>query len=133
MGKLQIGISKDFTIKLFVERVFSPEALSVLSGHGWPGNVRELANVIEHAIILCPSGAILPEHLPGRFSSEVRQSTIRLPEGRSLREIEMQAIHEALDRHHGNKPKAAEELGISLKTLYNKLNQAQGAPMSKSA
>ncbi len=36
----------------------------------------------------------------------------------------MQAIHEALDRHDGNKPKAAEELGISLKTLYNKLNQA---------
>jgi two-component system NtrC family response regulator len=36
----------------------------------------------------------------------------------------MQAIHDALDRHHGNKPKAAEELGISLKTLYNKLNQA---------
>ena len=38
----------------------------------------------------------------------------------------MQAIHEALDRHDGNKPKAAEELGISLKTLYNKLNQGAG-------
>jgi two-component system NtrC family response regulator len=42
----------------------------------------------------------------------------------SLREIEMQAIHQALERHAGNKPRAAEELGISLKTLYNKLNQA---------
>ncbi len=45
----------------------------------------------------------------------------------SLRDLEMQAIAEALDRHAGNKPKAAEELGISLKTLYNKLNQASGA------
>ena len=42
----------------------------------------------------------------------------------TLRDLEMQAIHEALDRHDGNKPNAAEELGISLKTLYNKLNQA---------
>ena len=42
----------------------------------------------------------------------------------SLRDLEMQAIHDALDRHDGSKPDAAEELGISLKTLYNKLNQA---------
>ena len=41
----------------------------------------------------------------------------------TLREMEMQAIFEAVERHDGNKPLAAEELGISLKTLYNKLNQ----------
>jgi two-component system NtrC family response regulator len=41
----------------------------------------------------------------------------------TLREIEMQAICESLERNDGNKPKAAEELGVSLKTLYNKLNQ----------
>ena len=41
----------------------------------------------------------------------------------SLKDLEMQAIHESLARHDGNKPRAAEELGISLKTLYNKLNQ----------
>jgi two-component system NtrC family response regulator len=50
---------------------------------------------------------------------------------RTLREIELQAIAEALQRHGGNKAKAAEELGISLKTLYNKLNQA--AELEKSA
>ena len=44
----------------------------------------------------------------------------------TLREIEMQVIHQALERLGGNKPKAAEELGISLKTLYNKLNQSSG-------
>ncbi|MCA9203675.1 MAG: hypothetical protein KDA59_11545, partial [Planctomycetales bacterium] len=41
----------------------------------------------------------------------------------SLRELELKAIHESLERHHGNKAKAADELGVSLKTLYNKLNQ----------
>ena len=48
-----------------------------------------------------------------------------------LRDLEMEAIHEALERNDGNKPKAAEQLGISLKTLYNKLNQASS--MEKSA
>jgi two-component system NtrC family response regulator len=51
--------------------------------------------------------------------------------GLSLRDLEMRAIYDALDRCGGSKPKAAEELGISLKTLYNKLNQA--AAMQKSA
>ena len=95
-------------------------------GHTWPGNVRELANVVEHALILCDSLPIRPEHLPRRFSSP-RPSTVplRSAETLNLRDREMQTICEALDRHHGNKPKAAEELGVSVKTLYNKLNQAE--------
>jgi two-component system NtrC family response regulator len=48
----------------------------------------------------------------------------------TLRDMEMQAIHDALDRHAGNKSKAAEELGVSLKTLYNKLNQAAAQEQS---
>jgi two-component system NtrC family response regulator len=93
--------------------------------------VRELANVIEHAMILCDEPPIDTEHLPRRFSSRriVRPSLSK--QGRTLRDIEMEAIHEALDRHDGNKPKVAEELGISLKTLYNRLNQA--AALEKSA
>lgn len=110
---------------------FTPEALKLILAHSWPGNVRELANVIEHAAILCEAGPIGVEHLPNRF---VRAGVVRGPHFKpaaptttapqSLREIELAAIHEALERHSGNKPKAAEELGISLKTLYNKLNQA---------
>jgi two-component system NtrC family response regulator len=64
--------------------------------------------------------------LPQRFSSRrLRTAAVHAftTGSLSLREIEMQAIQQALDRHAGNKPKAAEELGISLKTLYNKLNQ----------
>ena len=48
----------------------------------------------------------------------------------TLRDLEMQAIHESLDRHDGNKPAVAEELGVSLKTLYNKLNQASSLEKS---
>ena len=118
------------------DAVFAPEALKVLKQHTWPGNVRELANVIEHAMILCESLPITPEHLPSRFSArradagaQVQGSASETAAPRiatgpcSLRELEMQAIQDALDRHGGNKPKAADELGISLKTLYNKLNQ----------
>jgi len=113
------------------EQVFTPEALAALSDHCWPGNVRELANVIEHAMILCNSGPISSQHLPSRFASRrLHPQTARIHAGHSLREIEIQAIHDALDRHHGSKPKAAEELGISLKTLYNKLNQASALERS---
>jgi DNA-binding NtrC family response regulator len=108
------------------DELFAPETLEMLMTHTWPGNVRELANVVEHALILCDAAPIRPEHLPRRFASP-RPATLplRSPETLNLRDREMQAIHAALDRHHGNKPKAAEELGISVKTLYNKLNQAE--------
>jgi two-component system NtrC family response regulator len=106
--------------------LFTPEALSLMSEYSWPGNVRELANAIEHAMILCDEGPIRPEHLPAHLASRrLARPTLRAVGGRqSLREMEMQAIYEALQRHDGSKPKAADELGISLKTLYNKINQA---------
>ena len=112
--------------------IFTPDAFDYLQSHHWPGNVRELANAIEHATILCDHLPITIDHLPQRFSSA--QPTIAHPgqqPGRTLQELEIQAIHEALDRHGGSKPAVAEELGISLKTLYNKLNQS--AKLDKSA
>ena len=100
------------------------DALEALKSHVWPGNVRELANAIEHATILCDSGPISSEHLPAQLHR--RQLTAAAAAVRpgpiSLRDLEMQAIYQALERHDGSKPKAAEELGISLKTFYNKLN-----------
>ncbi len=114
------------------DEIFSPDTLDALQQHVWPGNVRELANVIEHAMILRDDGPIAPEHLPQRFGT--RPLSIATPgasAGLTLRQIEMQAIHDALNRHDGNKSQTAEELGVSLKTLYNKLNQA--ASLNKSA
>lgn len=107
------------------EDPISPQTLKVLSEHVWPGNVRELANVIEHAVILCDRLPIEPEHLPRHFGQrQLRKELRKSSEAMTLRDLELHAIEEALDRHEGNKPEAASELGISLKTLYNKLNAA---------
>lgn len=114
------------------EQELAPDAIAMLRSHVWPGNVRELANVIEHATILCESGPITAEHLPPHFNRRQLTGAAKLHRGPvTLRELEMDAIHEALERTQGNKPRAAEELGVSLKTLYNKLNQS--APLEKSA
>jgi two-component system NtrC family response regulator len=120
-----------------IQNVFSDETIEILKQHPWPGNVRELANVVEHATILCDHPPILPEHLPRHFVDRRLKRDVRVanpasvapaanvPMSRlSLKELEMIAVQEAIQRHQGYKPAAAEELGISLKTLYNKLNQS---------
>ena len=107
------------------EAQLADDAVEALRGHVWPGNVRELANVIEHSTILCDEGPIRREHLPQHFDSRQLQGAARQRRGvMTLRELEMEAIIEALERNDGSKPKAAEQLGVSLKTLYNKLNSA---------
>ncbi|QDT60964.1 Transcriptional regulatory protein ZraR [Stieleria bergensis] len=101
---------------------FTERAEAELKAHRWPGNVRELANVVEHASILCDQFPIDAEHLPRHFSLRQLRSQVRDEAPMTLKEMEMQAIHRALERHSGDKKAAAEELGVSSKTLYNKLN-----------
>jgi DNA-binding NtrC family response regulator len=116
-----------------VNELLSPEAIDVLLEHEWPGNVRELANVMEHAYIIANGQRIRPEHLPHHIHargpatlSMAAAAPSPVPAGaRTLREIEMEHVLRVLEKHGGNKPAAAGELGISLKTLYNKLNQLQ--------
>lgn len=104
---------------------FAKEAIQKLQDYSWPGNIRELANVVEHASILCDSLPIAKDDLPRNFERG-GPATIKFETGGlSLRDIEMQAIHTAMERNNGNKTAAAQELGVSLKTLYNKLNQEQ--------
>jgi DNA-binding NtrC family response regulator len=110
--------------------LFTPAALEALKAHDWSGNVRELANAVEHAAIMADGMVIDLEHLP---MTVLRKSTRRpkaphfdpvlAEKPKTLREIEMEMIHAALERNHGDKPRTALELGIALKTLYNKLNQ----------
>jgi two-component system NtrC family response regulator len=104
---------------------FTPLAIELLKMHRWPGNVRELANVIERATILCDNFPIDVEHLPERWDARKAPVLKAVSAHRyTLREIEVQAIQEAIDQCEGNKTKAAEQLGISLKTLYNRLSQS---------
>lgn len=108
--------------------ILSPEVIEVLQQHEWTGNVRELANALEHAVILSDGDKISPHDLPASVTRKSRRLRA-LPDfteqdrQKTLREIEMEVIHKALERNHGDKPKTAIELGIALKTLYNKLNQ----------
>ena len=107
------------------DALFTGSAMQELQGHQWPGNVRELANVIEHAAILCESMPISAEDLPRHFGKRQLRKEIRDASPLTLRELESLAIAKAVERHEGNKPAAAAELGVSLKTLYNKLNAAE--------
>jgi two-component system NtrC family response regulator len=104
---------------------FTDQAKAELLAHKWPGNVRELANVIEHAAILCDCLPIDAEHLPQHFSRRKLRNEILQSEPMTIRQVEMLAIERAVERHSGDKKAAAEELGISVKTLYNKLNAAE--------
>jgi DNA-binding NtrC family response regulator len=108
-----------------------PEAVvTVLAQHDWSGNVRELANALEHAVILSDGQKIALEDLPTSVTRKPRR--LRMlgdqTEGerpKTLREIEMEVILQTLEKNSGDKPRTALELGIALKTLYNKLNQNQ--------
>ena len=99
-----------------INDVFEAPVLEKLLAHAWPGNIRELANVIEYAAILCDKLPIGVGDLPQSMGQQPASS------GRSLREMEMDSIWAALDACNGNKTAAAQQLGISIKTLYNKLN-----------
>lgn len=106
------------------KRRLTPTALELLSAYDWPGNVRELANVIEYASILAGDQPIVGEHLPAHVKGSPTSSIVALPTDKpiTLHELEMQYIIQVLERNNGNKPETARQLGISLKTLYNKLN-----------
>ena len=104
------------------------KALAILRQHRWPGNVRELRNVIERAVIVCPGEVIRAEHLPAPLGSAPAAAPSAeggdlLPVGTSLEEMERQLILRTLAHTGNNKTRAAEILGISLKTLHNKLNK----------
>jgi DNA-binding NtrC family response regulator len=120
-------------------RRFSEEALKVLSTHNWPGNVRELQNVVERAVILCnESGVLEPEHLGMAKPAAVISSPVQGqsqnahvnagPDGNvpSLAEIEKRHILATLDHCKGNRTHAAKLLGVSIRTLRNKLHEYNG-------
>jgi len=100
----------------------TPAAMAVLEGHPWPGNVRELRNVLERAVILVDGEFIGVEHLPQELQPEEPEAAaLSLPLGNTLDEVEREYLLASLVRNGGNKARTAAALGISEKTLYNKL------------
>ena len=111
-----------------VRGVASP-ALAALERYAWPGNIRELRNVIERAIILTRGDLVEIDHLPPDLLLTPQPpvpETLALTAGISVGEMEQRLIELTLEHTRNNKTRAAEMLGISVKTLHNKLNKFKG-------
>ncbi|MGO2010397.1 MAG: sigma-54-dependent transcriptional regulator [Pseudoalteromonas sp.] len=105
--------------------------LKVLESHDWPGNVRELRHAIHRAFIMSDpkeSSITLPENLESPFSriNKLQTEENKVSAGQTIEEVERELIHVTLDKVQGNKTLAAQMLGISTKTLYNRLNAYGG-------
>jgi len=123
-----------------VQSLLSHGAVEAMCNYDWPGNVRELANALEYAWIMAGGQMLVADHLPGHIRGGRTPAILSFPNrglaaappppppapepaGGSLADVEMAHIFRVLEKHHGHKASAANELGISLKTLYNKLNR----------
>src|SRR5213594_1506924 len=107
------------------------QAMRMLEHYAWPGNVRELRNVIERATILAPGPFIEAKHMPPVLAEEPpveQQPQLALSPGTTVEEAERRLIMMTLAHTRDNKTRAAEILGISLKTLHNKLNKLRLRP-----
>jgi transcriptional regulator with PAS, ATPase and Fis domain len=105
------------------------EVMRAFQAYSWPGNVRELRNTLERAVILATGKLVETRHLPPGFGSaqvkaaEFDPNAIHLGVGTTVEEAEKQLILRTLASTNNNKTRAAEILGISLKTLHNKLKE----------
>jgi two-component system response regulator HydG len=109
-------------------------ALARLSRHAWPGNVRELRNAVEQAVILCQGLEITPDLLPQPAQTQSDgPSVLRIPIGTAIKDVEREMIVRTLDANRGNKNRTARQLGISRRSLYNKLERYQIAAPPRTA
>lgn len=129
-------LGEHFRLRFVVELArndipFSERSVAILNSYHWPGNVRELENVIHRALLIADGREIQPADLmieatPGAIQPMDREedkSGINLPIGTTVREMEEILIFRTLDEVNGNRTRAAELLGISIRTLRNKLNE----------
>jgi len=119
----------------------APEVLEGFERHSWPGNVRELRNVLERAVILAGEGTVELKHVPAFLQGRAAMAaavgaspsaapddpeSVRFSIGTTVEDAEKGLILRTLEHTHNNKTRAAEILGISLKTLHNKLKEYGG-------
>jgi transcriptional regulator with PAS, ATPase and Fis domain len=102
--------------------VIPSETQRLLDGYHWPGNVRELRNILEQAVLLARGRTLDPELLPQMiYRAGPPEEIIRIPLGSTMKEAEKEIILRTLEAQDGNKKITAEILGISRRSLYNKL------------
>ncbi len=114
----------DFNQKSGENKSFTESALDSILVRDWPGNARELRNAVQQAHIM--AGALIkPEHIPESLSPSVAETGdyLKVGVGSSLEDAERELIFATLERFEGNRQKTAETLGVSVKTVYNKLKQ----------
>jgi DNA-binding NtrC family response regulator len=114
-------------------KAFPPEVLAALAAHHWPGNVRELKNYVQRAYIMADEGSLNTSAVPLHVSPTrpAAGSSITVQVGMSLAEADRQLIFATLDQCGGVKKHAADILGISLKTLYNRLEEYAAAGLDQ--
>ena len=96
--------------------------LTLLKKYRWPGNIRELGNIVERSCLMCKGDTMLPSHL--FFDKELHRNEKEAPRmSGTIYEMEKELIMQTLEEVSGNKTKAADSLGISIRTLRNKLNE----------
>ncbi len=127
-----IPLLADFFLKRFAEKNkrmlkgFTPRAVDLLMRYDWPGNVRELENVVERAVIMARGEMITPMEFPENLKKldlELKEPSLTLSAGRSLKEVEKEMILRTLAETGGNRTHAANILGISRRTLQLKLKE----------
>jgi DNA-binding NtrC family response regulator len=120
-----VGLAKHFLAHRNAQeksaKEISTDSIAKIQAHDWPGNVRELMHAIERAFMLA-NDVITPDHLVIDTISQVVNSHA-ISTNMPLEEVEKTVILSTLEAKGGNKTEAAEQLGISVKTLYNKLDK----------
>lgn len=128
IGLLAKHFLEEYAAEHGTPSTFAPKVLQKLEEYRWPGNVRELRHTMLRAAIL-NRGRDRVEELPGNFDRPPKwaEGSDGLRVGMSIREVERTLIEKTLDHFDGNKKMTAEALGISLKTLYNRLCEYEGS------
>lgn len=103
----------------------SPQASQGLLAYSWPGNVRELRNAVQRACLLCRGDVIMPEHLTPKIAEPASRSEDPPADDDRLSQVERATIIATLDECDGNRTQAAQKLGISRRSLINKLRTIQ--------
>jgi DNA-binding NtrC family response regulator len=102
----------------------SADVVLMLTNYAWPGNVRELRNMLERAHLLAQGEALSPSHFPGLYTEAM--PGVDAERLQNLEEMEKAHILKIIQDYNGDKYKASEALGISLSSLYRKLNKIKG-------